>query len=188
MPDRSRILILILVLSSVLIGCGDDDPAAPPEAPRALAQLHMQDGGGSAIRAGTMTVAFSMGVDTYDEATLYEFSVSNDDQDSTVVIDAQNSPGFADVVAILTNGTDDFTRTSQELPGGGGGSRGRQESNLILGGVTGEYEPDLAGAEITHALLHMDVVSLDVPGSDPNGDGNWTDYIFASRLVIMGRP
>jgi hypothetical protein len=47
--------------------------------------------------------------------------------------------------------------------------------------LTGEYEPDLHGAEVTGVIVHLDDVFVD-------NQGSWTDYSVDARIVIMGKP
>lgn len=46
--------------------------------------------------------------------------------------------------------------------------------------------PEFPGMIITRAELQLGTVSLVSPGSNPNGDGNWTDYVFEARLDVYG--
>jgi hypothetical protein len=42
--------------------------------------------------------------------------------------------------------------------------------------------PDLAGAEVTEILIHIDYISIDVEA------GPFTNYDCDIRVVFMGRP
>jgi hypothetical protein len=46
--------------------------------------------------------------------------------------------------------------------------------------------PEFPGEAITRADLLLGVVSVISPGSNPNGDGNWTDYTIDAQLQIFG--
>lgn len=48
-------------------------------------------------------------------------------------------------------------------------------------------QPDLQGHTITHFILFVDEVAIDSPGTDPNGDGVWTDSTFRWHLEVHGR-
>jgi len=51
------------------------------------------------------------------------------------------------------------------------------------GGSTG---PEFPGLIITRAVLHLGTVSVVSPGTNPNGDGNWTDWVFSATLELYG--
>lgn len=46
--------------------------------------------------------------------------------------------------------------------------------------------PEFPGLIVTRADLVLGTVSVVSPGSNPNGDGNWTDYVFNARLELYG--
>ena len=68
------------------------------------------------------------------------------------------------------------------MPGGGGGGAGNTES-VIFPGSNGI---DLEGCTIDSIDLLITDIVLDVPGTNPNSDGNWTDYSFTAQVVVNG--
>ncbi len=68
-----------------------------------------------------------------------------------------------------------------KLPNGSGGGIGSIESYFLKGGLTGEWDPDLAGAEVTEILFHLDDIYID-------NQGDYTDYDIDFRIVFMGLP
>jgi hypothetical protein len=98
-------------------------------------------------------------------------------------VNGSTNPDFAEAVARLTNGFDELMMLWTFLyPGGGGGGSGSVESNLLDGGLTNDMYPDLAGAEVTEILIHIDYISIDVEA------GPFTNYDCDIRVVFMGRP
>jgi hypothetical protein len=101
---------------------------------------------------------------------------------------------FSITKGLLTNGQDDFftpmiSTVINNGPGATAEASPIPESQVLittfahLSGV-----PDLAGAQIDRITL-MFPNPLSSPGSDPNGDGNWTDFIFRPTLSVYGvRP
>jgi hypothetical protein len=47
---------------------------------------------------------------------------------------------------------------------------------------------DLTGATIEQVQVSFDDIVFDSPGSDPNGDGLWTDIHLVVTVVIEGQP
>ena len=63
---------------------------------------------------------------------------------------------------------------------------GHFRTRLIPRLVTGEYLPDFAGFKINYFKLTINSLTLDVPGSDPNEDGIWTDYSADLQIEVYG--
>lgn len=98
------------------------------------------------------------------------------------------APGFAEAVAQLTDSIDEVIERGYLLGGGsgGGGYGSGLESRFIGGGISGTLDPDFAGYTITKIVLTADTLTFATPGRDPNGDGLWTDYLFAGRVIVEG--
>ena len=94
-------------------------------------------------------------------------------------------PSFADFVAYVTNGEADGIWHALQMAGGGGGGTGRSEAEFF-GSAAGPSGFDLYGYAIHRIGLRIDAITIESPGSDPNGDGNWTDYSFRGTLVFEG--
>jgi len=188
--NRSWPFLTTLVLGLVLLlsACGDDDDPTGPSTPvQPIAQIDLDAAGGGAVRAATMFGRFRVG-GSADGPAIFDRSFIPSEQDSILRIDATTNSEFEAAVELLTNGTNDTASWIREFPGGGGSSNTTSEASFIQGGLSGEYEVDMTGARIEYALLHIDRMRLDIPGDDPNGDGNWTNYEFRLRLVFFGRP
>lgn len=105
------------------------------------------------------------------------FIFSEDDVGSTIWIGPEN-PYFAASIAELTNGAQGyFDRVHGVMidgtPNRGGGYEGTED--VFFGDQAGSNGFDLSGYVITRIGLQLTAVTIDSPGSDPNGDGNWTD-------------
>ena len=92
---------------------------------------------------------------------------------------------FDTAVARLTNGFDDKFQSSGRVGPGTGFSYKLESqlfSNYPLSG------PDLKGLDIVGFEFELLEIKLDIPGSDPNGDGFWVDrgYTFRMGVEIVG--
>lgn len=180
---------IIVVVSATLLlvgtfGCSDDDKITNATvSPQALAQVLLELRAGTALVADSNEISFSLGGNN-----VFTLWVANADQGHIITVNESNNPEFMAAVAFLTNGIDDQADFGNRWPGGGGGTDFRNESFWFRGGITGAYDPDFIGTTVTHVLVHLDEVSIQSPGSDPNGNGNWTDIDLMIRMVIMGNP
>ena len=178
---RNFLVITACVAAFVVVmGCSDDqcDPCAPVVLAQPLAQLDVGIGGGGSVGADTLRVLF---VSSNDD-TLFDMLVTEDDDGTIKTVDADIYPEFTNAAATLTDGTNDsWTFWTLFHPNGGGGGGGNYESTWIDGGLTGEYDPDLQGAEVTEAIIHLDEVYVD-------NQGGYTNYSVSARVVIMGKP
>jgi hypothetical protein len=178
---RTFLAVVALVMASALAsGCGDDEcnPIAPVLAVQPLAQLDAGVGGGSSMGSDTLWVFF---VSSNDD-TLFDLLVTQDDDGTVKSITPDLYPELTNAAATLTDGVDDgWTFWVRLHPAGGGAGIGRSESAWIEGGLTGGFEPDLEGAEVTSVIRHLDYVFVD-------NQETWTDFGVDVRIVIMGKP
>lgn len=175
------VLFACVVALGFLNSCSDDDcaPCAPcpvPEQP--LAEYLRDTGGGGSGGYDSLRVTFHY---TATTDTLFDLYVDETDEGYTLTIDGTNNPDFTEAIALLTNGVDDYMQLWVRFPNGSGGGIGSTESYFLRGGLTGDWDPDLAGAEVTTILLHMDDIMID-------NQGGYTDYEIEYRIVFIGRP
>ena len=81
----------------------------------------------------------------------------------------------------ITDGHDGLVWTTGDY-GSGGHSSGQYERNVFASAGS----PDLIGYSISSIDLHFNALTLDSPGRDPNGDGNWTDYYDNVTVTFHG--
>jgi hypothetical protein len=165
----------------VLGGCSDEDcdPCAPcPTTEQPLAEYLRDTGGGGTGGFDSLRVTCHY-VSTND--TLFDIWVDESDEDSVFVIDETNNSGFDEAIALLTNGTDESISFWVRFPSGSGGGTTSSESTFLKGGFSGEYDPDLAGAEVTEIRLYMEEIWID-------NQGGYTEYGITYRTVFMGMP
>jgi hypothetical protein len=178
---RTFLFVIACIAALALVGgCGDDecDPCAPVVQEQPLALLDAGMGGGGSYGTDTLWVFFV----SSNNDTLFSLLVTENDDGTSVTIDAGLYPELENAAATFTDGVDDsWTFWVRLYPGGGGGGTGTYESRWIEGGLTGEYDPDLHGAEVTGVIVRLDDVIVD-------NQGGWTDYSVQARIIIMGKP
>ncbi len=176
----SLVLIACVFVLGFVAGCGDDecDPYVPVVSEEPLAQISITGGGGAAYLTDTLRINFVSS--SYD--TLFNLLITAADEGTARMIDAATYPAFADAAARLADGVNDqWTFWVRLYPSSSGGGWGTSETNWIDGGLTGEYVPDLLGAEITKARLILDRVDI-------VADAGYTNYDIEARIVIIGKP
>lgn len=103
---------------------------------------------------------------------------------TTIVSAGDDDVEIPQLVALLTNGVDDAMRVRLECDTGCASTSQQPES--VFTWAVRRSGPDLVGYTITRFELHVLEVSFDVPGSDPNGDGNWQERYAEVRVEIHG--
>ncbi len=175
--------LLCLIALGLLYGCSEDcDPCSVAPTPvQPLAQIIRESAWGWPGSLDTLRLVL---VYIAEQDTLYDILVTESDEGTTFTVDGSNNPDFAEAVARLTNGVDEQMGIYTSFYPGGGGETGMfsPESNFLDGGLTNDMYPDLAGAEITEVLIHIDYISIDVVA------GPYTNYDCDIRVVFMGRP
>ncbi|MGB2987265.1 MAG: PEP-CTERM sorting domain-containing protein [Phycisphaerae bacterium] len=114
----------------------------------------------------------------------------DDDVGSTFAASTDPYSDFDGFVTLLTNGTDDTLRMGTKFRVGSGGSTGEglaSESDW-LSEFLAPGAVDLSGYLIDEITLTVDKLTFDIPGSDPNGDGNWTDWNAEITFNIVPEP
>jgi hypothetical protein len=95
-------------------------------------------------------------------------------------------PTLDQAIAFLTDGHDGRVMTQVETANGGCSSLVSEAAFLAL--VTGLNDKpiDFAGYVVDTIDVRLFEVSLESPGRDPNGDGNWTEEVIRAELSIYG--
>jgi len=177
---RSLVLAAVAALDSG--GCREStDPSVSP----ILSNVQVKYAGGSAEIFTSLRFSLSMagsGPDTgaTPRYAVFETTAIRDGDEGTVLVARpDNDPDFTHLAALLSDGIDEQVTT-----GTGVGSSAPRESLFFAGkSVTG---PDFAGYIVDSIEFRIDSVSITTPGSNPNGNGFWTDYDLVGRLVLLG--
>jgi len=148
-----------------------------------LGSLSLEAHGGIALVYTGLDVEFSVG----NSPLLFDMDIEPNDAGQAFVATAANNPNFNQVCNWLTNGTDDpFRIASWTIPGGAGTSTYPPESlvfaDTTLNGI------DLEGSVIESITFSIEEFTLDSPGSNPNGNGIWTDHNYYLTVTVEGVP
>ena len=99
------------------------------------------------------------------------------DVGTTIVVN--NDGSIDDLVAFMTDGINESFDIRFGVGSLGGGNMPTEMSAFGTA-------PDFAGFNITGVGLVINSVTLDSPGSDPNGDGIWTDLTHDLVFEVYG--
>jgi len=101
-----------------------------------------------------------------------------------VTIDASNDPNFGAFVGLLTDGMGELQDFSQSFgpnsQGGGVTLSNHEDFFLYNNGVGPQLQPGSVGS----LTLTLNSLTLNSPGTNPNGNGVWTDV--KSNFMISG--
>jgi hypothetical protein len=131
------------------------------------------------IRFGTTNLGAG-GYTLFESAVVTTSSVG-----TSFVADAtHDGVDFAGAVSVLSDGeTTDFVWSTTGLRRSGWFGGGRTEADWAsFNGALAEF----TGYQITSIELFINSFSHESPGTNPNGDGNWTDYRVDRRVRIFG--
>ena len=190
--NRSRylvVLVLIVLLPAGFFGCSTapGDGTDPFPSSVLLASSAVTAGGGWAAVSTGIVFTLSIGMMPGGPGVFDSLVLTPENTGTTYRIVSSDDEDFLTVVDSFTNGADDFLTFQYDgYPSEGGGAGGSTESGFFLGGVTGEYLPDFTGLQIDYFTLTINTLTLDSPGSDPNEDGNWTDYDIELQIKVYG--
>ena len=141
--------------------------------------------GGSRIISDQVKIIVSFG-DILDEdfASLFEdFSLTAADIGKTFTATESSDADFSKAAGFLTNGINNEVGVERSFNGAGGGG-GITESYALFGGSG----IDFAGMSIKSIDMHIDNLLITSPGSDPNGDGIWTDVEYGVTVTVNAVP
>ncbi|MBC8096064.1 MAG: PEP-CTERM sorting domain-containing protein [Akkermansiaceae bacterium] len=127
----------------------------------------------------TDIVNFTVGATLFDQ-----FTLTPSDVGKTFSLTAQSDPEFGAFVQRLTNGRNDMIAFADSF----GGLSGQNESLFFSQRIAGSNGIDLRGFQIGSIALRVDSLTIASPGSNPNGDGNWTDVFFEGTITVHAVP
>ena len=116
------------------------------------------------------------------------YSFTTSDIGSTFVLTAADDPDFTPLVTLMTDGLSNRVGYVMAWTpiGPDYGGNADYESVVFAGSPFMTNGIDLQGTVIDSFALHINDLNLDSPGSDPNGQGNWTDFRFSVTLEVYG--
>jgi len=114
-----------------------------------------------------------------------QFTFHTNDVGRVFSIDQSNDPGFLPFLARATNGTLDRL-TVNFFEGGTGIGMSPLETEFFISFSNGNNGIDLRGFQIQRIDLVLNGLSFVSPGSNPAGDGNWTDSTWNISVLFIG--
>lgn len=125
------------------------------------------------------------------EGTLFEDTIFQDGDDRTDEVTFGDDPHFPRYVELITDGLDWYYYDELAFPDGitQHGQFGFESQRLPIGNdpFPPGGGPDLQGYDITRVIRDVSI-DMQSPGTDPNGDGNWTDVQYSIRTSIYAVP
>ena len=110
--------------------------------------------------------------------------ITNASQGATIWHDA-SAPAFANVAGSISDAVPGYIGWAV-LTETGFSATTEPESRFFAGAMAASGV-DLAPYAIQRIGFRVDAVSLSSPGSDPNGDGLWTDWAISGTFLFEGR-
>ncbi|MBE0564776.1 MAG: hypothetical protein IH621_02390 [Krumholzibacteria bacterium] len=175
-----RSLFVSVALTGVLFlfaGCSEDDPCScRPLQEQPLAEIVRSFAGDGYLPSVRIACFYLAEPDTI---FLYDRWIHTADSGLKLAIDAGNCPAFDEVAGRLTDGIEEMICMGVWDPSGGGFIEGSGES-VMLRGFSDDPVPDLAGAKVTKAFLHIDMFH--------SYDGQGARFELLYRTVFVGLP
>ena len=139
---------------------------------------------------GNFTLRESSGNDLFllTNAVYDSYAFTSDDVGSVFYLTAAEDSDFTQLAANLVNGESNrigFVMDRSPIQPEYGGTQ-NYEYYMLAGSPYLTNGIDLQGTVIDGFSLVINDLNLDSPGSDLNGDGNWTDLRFSVTLYIEG--
>ncbi len=142
--------------------------------------------GGSANIAHSMNMALSYENNMDFVNTIFDsipFDPTNVGQ--TITVNDTNEPDYNSFVIWLTNGVNDVIVTENCFYQNLGCAGDLQEESSLFGtSNTSQNGIDFQGYIINSISFTLNALTLSTPGSDPNRNGNWTDYSLKGRFTV----
>ena len=173
----------------LLTGCGESTAPSPPVVLASIPLVVIGGGCPRIFSEAIYYVGYTEELDSPPTALIVDSLRFTSQETGSHIVLTRSSPGFTSVEDLLTNGVDDLLIVGLALDDGtcGGGKSLGPESTLLEDRVAGSSPPDLQGFSIERVTVEIDMASFESPGTNPNGDGIWTDVTIQGRVVIEGR-
>jgi hypothetical protein len=123
----------------------------------------------------------------YSMRPCFEWNFYTADVGKTFYSNSQTNPNFNEIAAILTNGVNNglYHADSTISFDGTTGYYLTMDSSITKYGIQGV---DFYGCTIDSIAFRLDRLQLLSPGSNPNGNGNYTDFYLQGSIIVNGVP
>jgi len=153
-----------------------------------IATAEISGGGGSHFIGNSVQLYVSNGGATNGggAAIFDSFTFTAAQLGQTFSVDQTVDAQFSAFVSRLTNGFNDQITRISKLTGGGESGLLTSEASFFSTRPAGGNGIDLAGFTIDRIDMTINQISIESPGSNLSGDGNWTDYSIQATLSFIG--
>jgi hypothetical protein len=104
----------------------------------------------------------------------------------TVIWTDSSTPYFDNIVNAITDGVSGYIEAAETDPIGFVQFIHAGSEPQFFGAQVGPSGVDLAGYAIHRIGFRVDSISIESPGTNPNGDGIWTDFSLSGAFVFEG--
>ena len=173
---RTLFFALSTFTIATLAGCSDSTSPAPD----ILAVASLTSSGGGAAVVSQIIFRVSITGAAGDDTLLLD-TLQNGDRGLDIVASGAE---FQRGAARLSNNVNESIDRYVSFPTGGSGGNFITEAALFQGRPGNGL--DFSGYTVTGVIYHVDSILVVSPGSNPNADGNWTDYYLRGSLIVLG--
>lgn len=169
-----------------LLPVGFPFPNLGDETVEVLFELAMDVPGYGSNHVAT-AVGLELSMDSGNSGRLFgDLELTPADVGTTFYADARSyRNAFRTASRKLTDGLDGrFNRKVFLFPTSGSSTASYPES-FLFGDLPGGHGVDFFGFRIDSIALRLDSLTMESPGSDPNGDGQWTDVTAAATVFFL---
>ena len=149
-------------------------------------------GEGVASVTNTLNLTFGLSPEPGHQVALMLFKdlwVTSEDAGHVYTQGPNDDPAdFNLYTSYLTDSKVSYCNYLETVGPGGSGEAGAPETQFFDYLPPGNNGVDLGGFAIDYYTLVFNTLSFTSPGSDPNHDGNWTDYSFSATFSVYGEP
>ena len=175
---------LALVIACLSMALPFAQAAIVPRQALAVAQVSRSSGSLSVQHSLNIQLGYFDG-SLFNSAPLFEqFFLTGSDVGKTFTLATVDDPDFALFVQKLTNGSNDGLGITDNL----GTITAQQEPEFFTLLAADNNGLDLQGFQIGSITMQVNALTINTPGSDPNGDGEWTDSFFEGTFTVYAVP
>jgi hypothetical protein len=157
-----------------------------------LTQKTINSSGGEASITNSMNLAFGFtpGPNDHPVPMLFQglWVTSRDTGHTYVQGPSDDAADFNLYTSHLTDGRISYCCYIQTVGLGGFAESGIPESQFFDSLPPGNNGIDLGGFTIDYYTLVFNTLNIVSPGSNPNGNGNWTDFSYSATFSVYGEP
>jgi hypothetical protein len=185
MKSRGAVRVKLLLAVSVL-------PVFGVSGQTLLTQAFLSGAGGVYVVTNSvdLTIGATPGHDDHPTQLLFTgLWVTAQDVGITYTMGPNDNPAnFSLFTSYLTSNSLSYMCDTLTMGPGAGSESGILPSKFFASLPPGGNGFDLAGFNIDYYTLEFTGLTFSSPGSNPNGNGIWTDYTYSATFSVYGQP